>query len=200
MFKSKIIFEKIIKNLSNDLNISSEILLSDYNRNTDLNKINELTKKENDKIIKEANKKGNKRFEYSLKKYSISERKLLLASYNSKKNCFEIENLLENHYFDEINRNLLFKILTFYKTNDIMNHNELQNNLTDSEKDRLKSIIEEENMPNQKEIKVLINNIKMWPYDKVINILNNKEEKTSDDLARIAEYKRQTTIINKNKE
>ena len=200
LFKSKIIFEKIIKNLSNDLNISSEILLSDYNKNTDLNKINELTKKENDKIIKEANKKGNKRFEYSLKKYSISERKLLLASYNSKKNCFEIENLLENHYFDEINRNLLFKILTFYKTNDIMNHNELQNNLTDSEKDRLKSIIEEENMPNQKEIKVLINNIKMWPYDKVINILNNKEEKTSDDLARIAEYKRQTTIINKNKE
>ena len=200
LFKSKIIFEKIIKNLSNDLNISSEILLSDYNKNTDLNKINELTKKENDKIIKDANKKGNKRFEYSLKKYSISERKLLLASYNSKKNCFEIENLLENHYFDEINRNLLFKILTFYKTNDIMNHNELQNNLTDSEKDRLKSIIEEENMPNQKEIKVLINNIKMWPYDKVINILNNKEEKTSDDLARIAEYKRQTTIINKNKE
>lgn len=200
LFKSKIISEKIIKNLSNDLNISSEILLSDYNKNTDLNKINELTKKENDKIIKEANKKGNKRFEYSLKKYSISERKLLLASYNSKKNCFEIENLLENHYFDEINRNLLFKILTFYKTNDIMNHNELQNNLTDSEKDRLKSIIEEENMPNQKEIKVLINNIKMWPYDKVINILNNKEEKTSDDLARIAEYKRQTTIINKNKE
>lgn len=200
LFKSKIISEKIIKNLSNDLNISSEILLSDYNKNTDLNKIKELTKKENDKIIKEANKKGNKRFEYSLKKYSISERKLLLASYNSKKNCFEIENLLENHYFDEINRNLLFKILTFYKTNDIMNHNELQNNLTDSEKDRLKSIIEEENMPNQKEIKVLINNIKMWPYDKVINILNNKEEKTSDDLARIAEYKRQTTIINKNKE
>ena len=64
----------------------------------------------------------------------------------------------------------------------------------------LQSIIETETLPDSKEIRVLVNNIKNWPYDKVINILNNKEEKTPEDLQRITEYKRKITIIKRTKE
>lgn len=200
IFKSNIINEKIIRMLSNDLNVSIENLLSDYNKNKEVENTNQLSKQQTEKTIIEINVKGNKRFEYSAQKYSKSERRLLLASYNNKKSCFEIENALENCFYDEINRNILFKILTYYKNNDVMNYNELQRLLNDTENERLKSIIDNEIIPSPKEIKVLINNIKIWPYDKVINILSNKQNKTAEDLELIAEYKRQITIINKNKE
>ena len=46
-----------------------------------------------------------------------------MASYNSKKNCFEIENLLENHYFDEINRNLTEKTEAFMREIETLKNN-----------------------------------------------------------------------------
>ena len=81
-----------------------------------------------------------------------------------------------------------------------MNKDVFFESLTSSEQEIMSSILSEETMPDSKEIITLINNIKKWPYDKVINILNNKEEKTPEDLQRITEYKRKITIIKKNKE
>ena len=120
--------------------------------------------------------------------------------YYNKKQCFEIENALESFYYDENNRNILFKILSYYRLHDLMNKDVLFEKLTSYEQEVLQSIIDNESTPDSKEIKILVNNIKNWPYDKVINILNNKEQKTPEDLQRITEYKRKITIIKKNKE
>ena len=81
-----------------------------------------------------------------------------------------------------------------------MNKSILFESLTSQECDVLQDIIDNEVLPDLNEIKILVNNIKNWPYDKVINILNNKDEKTPEDLQRITEYKRKITIIKKNKE
>ena len=81
-----------------------------------------------------------------------------------------------------------------------MNKDVFFESLTSSEQEIMSSILSEETMPDSKEIITLINNIKKWPYDKVINILNNKEEKTPEDLQRITEYKRKIITIKKNKE
>lgn len=200
IFKSNTLVEKVINDLAKDLNVSIENIISDYNKNKDT-KINDIqTKNESKQIISDNIKKGNKRFEFSLKKYMISERKLILACYNNKKSCFEIENMLDNHFYDETNRNILFKILKHYRTYDIINKDVLFTNLTEFEQQTLQSILDTETLPNNKEIKTLINNIKIWPYDKVINMLNNKEEKTPEDLQRITEYKSKITIIKKDKE
>lgn len=200
IFNSNTLIEKVIKDLANDLNVSIENIISDYNKNKDFKLNNIQTKKESKKIISDNLIKGNKRFEYSLKKYMISERKLILACYNNKKSCFEIENMLENHFYDETNRNILFKLLKYYRTYDIINNDVLFASLSEIEKQTLQSILDTETLPSDNEIKTLINNIKIWPYDKVINMLNNKEEKTPEDLQRITEYKSKITIIKKDKE
>ena len=61
-------------------------------------------------------------------------------------------------------------------------------------------ILNKESIPELQEIDLLVKNIKKWPYDKMIHILSSKKEKTFDDLQRLSEYKRETTIIKKNKE
>lgn len=201
IFKSNIFNEKILKLLSSDLNVNVETLLNDYNKISEIDNYTEPVPEipvEDFGGEQPVNK--NKRYEYLLVKYRNSERKLLFACYQNKKNCFEIENSLESFYVEEINRNILFKLLTFYKTHDLMNKEVLFETLTTDEQYTLDSILETETLPDSKEIRVLINNIKNWPYDKVINILNNKDNKTPEDLQRITEYKRKITIIKKNKE
>lgn len=200
IYKSNILIEKIIKKLSIDLNVSVDTLLNDYNKNKELKIVDEHQKTQTQENIKKTNENENKRFEYSLQKYLTSERRLILAAYNNKKTCFEIESMLENHFYDNINRNILYKILTYYQNYDTMNKEVLFEKLLNEEIEVLNSIIQEEALPTNNEILVLIKNIKAWPYDKVINILNNKTEKTVDDLQRITEYKRKITIIKKNKE
>lgn len=218
MYKSNIFKEKILNLLSKDLNINIENLSLDYNNNYNSNYNNSHDNNYTDyagmeppinnfvdeipvsDIVPINDNPINKRYEYLLIKYRASERKLLYACYHNKKDCFEIENALESHYFDEINRNILFKILTFYRTHDLMNKEVMFSTLSFEEANVLQSVLDSETLPNQKEIITLVNNIKNWPYDKVINILNNKDEKTPEDLKRITEYKRKITIIKKNKE
>ena len=219
MFKSNIIKDKILNLLSNDLNIKIDVLSNDYSNYINHNNYNNYSNYAGDYGYNEpipaeppidyipiddfkpiSQNQSNKRYEYLLIKYRTSERKLLFACYQNKKNCFEIENALDSHYFDEINRNILFKLLTFYRSHDLMNKSILFESLTSQECDVLQDIIDNEVLPDLNEIKILVNNIKNWPYDKVINILNNKDEKTPEDLQRITEYKRKITIIKKNKE
>ena len=205
LFKSNLVKEKILKTLSNDLNVSIESLINDYNNIKD-NKVEIKTISSDvplpndapEDIYEEKKESSvNNRYVYLFNKYKMSERKLLLACYQNKKNCFEIENALESHFVEEINRNILFKMLSFYRTNDLMNKDTFFDTLTDEEIINLQSILDTESIPDSKEIKTLVNNIKNWPYDKVINILNNKEKKTPEDLQRITEYKRKIITIKK---
>ena len=203
VFKSNIITEKTVKQLSIDLKVSYENLISDFNNNKSNISIQHYDEKdleEVNKIITDQNKKSNSRFIYAQQKYLKSERMLLLAALNDKKNCYEIENLLENHFYNEINRNILYKLLSYYKMYDIINEEIFMQRLDYIEKETLLDIKNKETMPSNTEIITLVKNIKKWPYDKAINRINNKEEKETDDLIKLSEYKRKTIIINKNKE
>lgn len=203
VFKSNIITEKTVKQLSIDLKVSYENLISDFNNNKNNISIRHYDEKdleEVNKIITDQNNKSNSRFIYAQQKYLKSERMLLLAALNDKKNCYEIENLLENHFYNEINRNILYKLLSYYKMYDIMNEEIFIQRLDYIEKETLLDIKNKETMPSNTEIISLVKNIKKWPYDKAINRINNKEEKETDDLIKLSEYKRKTIIINKNKE
>lgn len=203
VFKSNIITEKTVKQLSIDLKVSYENLISDFNNNKSNISIQHYDEKdleEVNKIITDQNNKSNSRFIYAQQKYLKSERMLLLAALNDKKNCYEIENLLENHFYNEINRNILYKLLSYYKMYDTMNEEIFIQRLDYIEKETLLDIKNKETMPSNTEIISLIKNIKKWPYDKAINRINNKEEKDTDDLIKLSEYKRKTIIINKNKE
>lgn len=203
VFKSNIITEKTVKQLSIDLKVSYENLISDFNNNKNNISIQHYDEKdleEVNKIITDQNNKSNSRFIYAQQKYLKSERMLLLAALNDKKNCYEIENLLENHFYNEINRNILYKLLSYYKMYDIMNEEIFIQRLDYIEKETLLDIKNKETMPSNTEIISLVKNIKKWPYDKAINRINNKEEKETDDLIKLSEYKRKTIIINKNKE
>lgn len=203
VFKSNIITEKTVKQLSIDLKVSYENLISDFNNNKSNISIQHYDEKdleEVNKIITDQNNKSNSRFIYAQQKYLKSERMLLLAALNDKKNCYEIENLLENHFYNEINRNILYKLLSYYKMYDIINEEIFMQRLDYIEKETLLDIKNKETMPSNTEIISLIKNIKKWPYDKAINRINNKEEKDTDDLIKLSEYKRKTIIINKNKE
>ena len=83
---------------------------------------------------------------------------------------------------------------------DIINEEIFMQRLDYIEKETLLDIKNKETMPSNTEIITLVKNIKKWPYDKAINRINNKEEKETDDLIKLSEYKRKTIIINKNKE
>ena len=81
-----------------------------------------------------------------------------------------------------------------------MNETSFYESLTIEEKENILDILKKESSPDLQEIDLLVNNIKKWPYDKMIHILSSKEEKTFDDLQRLSEYKRVTTTIKKSKE
>lgn len=200
LFKSNILIEKVLRTLAEDLNVSFDSLALDFNKNKTMAISNEETKKESDRIAKKTIEKGNDRFKKSLVKYEKSERKLILACYNNQKDCFEIENMLENQYYDENNRNLLFKIFTYYKTHNIMDKRILFEDLTVDEQEVLQNIIDTELKPDNNEIKVLVGNIKIWAYQKYINYLSNKPEKNQEDLNLLTEYKKKITKLKNNKE
>lgn len=202
LFKSSILTEKVLKVLSKDLNVSLENLLSDYNKTSETINTTEIveTNVDNDNIITETRQKGNRRFQYALKKYLISERRLIIAAYYNKKTCFEIESLLENQFYDPVNRNILHKILSYYRNHDHMVKESLFDQLNEEEKNILQEILNSETVPDMEEIIVLIKNIKKWAYDSYIHNHINNEPKTVETLQRYAEYKKQITIIKKNKE
>ncbi len=201
ILKSNILKEKILKNLSNDLNVSIDNLLSDYNKTKEKVEIEAQTIEESKKIVTNNNQKSSKRFEYSKSKYLSSERKLLKACYFERKTCFEIESMLENCYYDSTNLLIISKLSSYFKIHDIMTKEVFFDTLSDDEKVIMQSILDEETLPaSNKEIRSLVANIKKWPFHKVINNMHSKDEKTLEDLQRITEYKQKITIIKKNKE
>ena len=202
LYKSNIIFEKIIKQLSLDLNVSVESLINDFKKikNTVSTKDTIDNNTSNDQIISDNRSKENKRFEHSKGKYYKSERKLILAAYQNKKSCLEIDSLLEYSFYDTINRGILSELVFYYQNNDTINKELFYNKLDEDQKLVLDSILDNETLPNSSEIKVLIKNLKEWPYVNAINRINNETTKTTEDLSKIIEYKKKITIIKKNKE
>lgn len=197
LYKSNILSQKIITILSNDIDVNVDSLLADYS-----NKIRRTESIEDlvPEITEIKKDKSNKRYKYSLEKYEKSERKLLLASFNNRKKYYEIEGALNNKYFNEINRNILSKLYAYYNKYDSMNYEMFYTFLNENEKQMVISIINEETMPTDIEIKTLIKNLDDWPYTKYIGMLNNKDIKTIEELQSISECKRKTTIIKINKE
>lgn len=201
LFKSNVISEKIINRLAADLDVNPDSLLNDFTNNKRqiiLN--NEFSDKVISETIIETKEKSDKKFEYLRSKIIASERKLLVASFYNRKSCFEIESKLENYFCYEVNRNILYKLLSYYKGHEAMNESVFFESLTNDEKEVMSNIKEKETVPDMTEIDLLIKNIKKWPYDKMIHKLSSKEKKTFEDLQRLSEYKRITTIIKKNKE
>ncbi len=202
LFKSNILTEKVIKALSNDLNVSVESLLNDLNKSKNSVNITEIIENNNtnDKIIADNRSKENKRFEYAKQKCLKSERKLIFAAYTNKKDCLEIDNLLECHFVDGVNRDILVELVLYYQQNNLMLDEIFFNKLTEEQKNTLQSILANETLPGSSEIKILVKNVKEWPFKNAINRINKETNKTTDDLERIIEYKKKTTIIKRNKE
>ena len=198
MFNSNILVEKTLNTLASDLGVSVENLVADYNQNKKDIIVSEHDSKQIAHDINKTTTESNKRFENSQSKYLISERRLILASYNNKKSCLEIESRLENCFYSEVNRNILSNLRLFYQKYEMMNDEILfAEFLSQDEQETLKDILKNETMPTDVEIKDFIKNIKSWPFEKVINILNNKKDKTIEDIQRLSEYKKKITIINK---
>ena len=201
LFRSNVISEKIINRLADELDVSAENLLNEFSDNKKQIIINKVF---SDKIISETisqtKENNDKKFEYLRNKILVSERKLILASFYNRRLCFEIESKLENHFCSETNRNILYKLLSYYKNHENMNEDAFYDTLTMEEKENVLDILNKESIPDLQEIDLLVKNIKKWPYDKMIHKLSSKEEKTFDDLQRLSEYKRITTIIKKSKE
>ncbi len=197
LFKSNILVEKILNILSKDLNVSLENLLSDYNKTKKTINTDEIinTNIENDNFIKTTRSTEDIRFEFSKIKYLLSEKKLILAAYYNKKTCFEIESLLENQFYDRTNRDVLHKILSFYRNYDHMIKENLFEKLTFEEKEVLEKILTTETLPLTEDILVLIKNIKEWAYASFIQYHINNEQKTEENLQRLTEYKKQITKI-----
>ena len=201
LFKSNILVEKILKQLSTDLNVSVENILNDFNKNKDNVNINEVveTNKDNDKVIADIRAKENKKFDYAKQKYLKSERMLILAAYNNKKSCLEIDSLLEHSFVDIIHRDILNTLVLFYQHNEFVSKEKLNEKLSIEQQQVLQSILDKESLPDNSEIKVLIKNVKEWPYINSINRLNNEPVKTPEILERIIEYKKKITIIRRSK-
>jgi len=201
LFKSNILVEKILKQLSTDLNVSVENILNDFNKNKENVNINDVveTNKDNDKVIADIRAKENKKFDYAKQKYLKSERMLILAAYNNKKSCLEIDSLLEHSFVDVIHRDILNTLVLFYQHNEFVSKEKLNEKLSIDQQQVLQSILDKESLPDSVEVKVLIKNVKEWPYINSINRLNNEPVKTPEILERIIEYKKKITIIRRSK-
>lgn len=194
LFKSTLIIEKTLKKLAQELNVSFDNLFNDFNNQK--YRVMETPVSANDnkktKIIE------NKRFEISKNKYLKSERKLLKAAFLNQKQCLEIESTLNNYFYDVTNRNILYKLMNYYKLYDVMDKDAFINlELNNDEKIIMNDILLKEEVPNNDEIAQLIKNIQTWPYAKSINNMSNKANKTEEDLKNISDYKKKIIIIKK---
>lgn len=197
LFKSKIIIEKTLDKLAIELNVSKENLYNDFN-NQKYKVLNPVKTVQNE--INDFNEVENKRFEVVKNKYLKSERMLIRAAFSNQKQCLEIESTLNNYFYNVTNRNILYKLMNYYKSNDIMDKEVFfLNDLNEEERFILDDIINKEEIPNNDEIIQLIDNIKTWPYAKSINNMSNKVSKSEEDLKNISDYKKKIIII-KNKE
>ncbi len=202
LFKSNILIEKILKQLSIDLNVSVDNLVNDFNNKKDAVNVVDVieTNKSNDKKIADIRAKENKKFEVSKLKYLKSERKLILAAYNNKKSCLEIDSLLEHSFVNILNRYILNELMLYYQHNETMNKEKLFEKLTPDLKENIQNILDNESVPGVTELRVLIKNVKEWPYISAINRLNNEPVKTPEILEKIIDYKKRITTIRKSKD
>ena len=142
----------------------------------------------NDKIIADNRSKENKRFEYAKQKCLKSERKLIFAAYTNKKDCLEIDNLLECHFVDGVNRDILVELVLYYQQNNLMLDEIFFNKLTEEQKNTLQSILANETLPGSSEIKILVKNVKEWPFKNAINRINKEIGRCkSKDTIKIAD-------------
>lgn len=187
LIKSNVIIENTLKRLALELNLNVESLYSDFKN---------LRYKVSDKpVIQTDNKKSIKIKE----KYLKSERKLLKAAFLNQKQCLEIESSLNHTFCTKEHRNILYSLMTYYKTHDIMDKNVYLSNsqLTNEEIAILEAIIVNEQTPTNEEIIKLIANIKEYPFAKAIDEMSIKTIKNEEDLKNVSNYKRKTTIIKK---
>ena len=195
LFKSSLIIERTLKKLASELNVSVDNLINDFNNQKYKTMVSNVPNQIDNTVSKELD---NKRFEISKRKYLKSERKLIRAAFSNQKQCLEIESTLNNYFYDVVNRNILYKLMNYYKSFDVMDKEAFfENSLNDEERKILNDIIEKEEIPNNDEITQLIKNIKSWPYAISINNMTNKSIKSEEDLKNISDYKKKIIMIKK---
>ena len=86
------------------------------------------------------------------------------------------------------------------KVNETMNKEKLFEKLTPDLKENIQNILDNESVPGVTELRVLIKNVKEWPYISAINRLNNEPVKTPEILEKIIDYKKRITTIRKSKD
>ncbi len=197
LFKSSTLTEKYIKTMADELSVSVISLNSDLNTSS-VTRVSELYNVlEKKSIAKDSSKTIATNKELS-KKYFRTERYLIRAAFDNKKSCLEIESKLSNNYVDNVHRDILYKLMAFYRNNQTMNMDILENQLTQVENDELKDIISKERIPNETVVEKLINNIvKEWPCVKANEEAKKNDNRTLEDLERTSINKRSYTKITK---
>lgn len=194
-FASTLLTDKYLKILSTDLDVSLSMLVNDF-QNKRIYPASDIIPPID---IKERSPK--KKNHYQREKCFKSECMLLKAALEDKKTCLEIDAKLDNYFYDHLNRDLLYKMMTFYQTHNQMDLSLFAKELTKEEEERCNNVFNRELCPAKEEIIDLINNIKNWPYLKRIETLGMKDEKSTEDLQELVTYKKMTTrIVRKKKE
>lgn len=187
LIKSNVIIENTLKRLASELKLNVESLYNDFKN---------LRYKVSEKPVIQTDVKKSIKIK---EKYLKSERKLLKAAFLNQKQCLEIESSLNHTFCTKEHRNILYSLMTYYKTHDIMDKTVYFNNsqLTNEEITILETIIVNEQTPTNEEIIKLIANIKEYPFAKAIDEMSIKTIKNEEDLKNVSNYKRKTTIIKK---
>ena len=208
-FNSSLIIDAIINRLSKDLEISADVLLNDFNvfakSNTKLPKqtnqkeyYENIQSEVNDDIQFDFEEKDNQKGKiyYQKLKYINAEKKLLYASYNNKIKCLEIDKKLKYYFVDDINRDIRFKLVSYYQNYEMMKKELLFKEFTNEEINAMEDILKYQKDSNEDDINECINCVLQYPsFSKIVSDSNNGEVKTIDDLNDIIKAKKNISKV-----
>lgn len=185
-FDSNLVYEKVLKKMSEDLAVNYETLEKDFithkTVNTRINKF--LTPSKSKKI------KGKTKF----LKYKQIQKELVCIAIKHPEKLIEIENKFQFKYDNEY-REIMLMALECYSEEKKLNFSMIKSKLSEEPSKIFDELLNMDISDYEKKIDILFSEFNKYAAVKKIEELRNKEEKTIEDTENIRDSKRNTVKI-----
>lgn len=188
-FNSNVITEMYLQRMAEDLGVSIESLNADFRNQHRPPEIIKFTP------IKEKGKRNDP----CLHKFDRIQKELIHYAIKHPEKCIEIENRFNHVYVNDENRDIMLEIFHYYTLNQTIDPQTIKSRLDQKLMPVFEEILNLDYPKEIDEVEVLFKGFANYPYKKNIIKLKDKPNKTTDDLTKLAENKKNITTVKSNK-
>lgn len=183
-YNSQTLNEALIKKISMELNISTQSILNDFNNDKSVIEVVEIIPEP----VPELTEKPTKGKRRKKNKYDKAEDQIIVFAYQNQENCNYVAGLLAlGQCVKKEKRNILLKLIDYYRDNELMNIEIFEKDLTEEEKRIIEKIIKLP-IPMQIEIESLADVISEYQIEKKNEMIFKELEEKTINVSTIQEF------------